>query len=214
SMPESYRVDRYVSGGEGDPAALIGGMYFWTWNTEEVLDMVKWMHDFNVREAAAKSGRHVRFAGFDMQDPRYAQRIVRRFVEKHDPEFLGELDARWTKVSSARRSNADAFGCASALLPIETVRGKKIRFEGFIRSEGVSDGWAGLWARVNGGGRTLFFDNMQNRGATGTKPWRRYSIEFAVAENATAVQVGTVFDGPGKAWFDCLRVFVDGTALG
>ncbi len=43
NMPESYRVNDYVLGGEGDPQELIGGMYFWTWNTEEVLEMVRWM---------------------------------------------------------------------------------------------------------------------------------------------------------------------------
>jgi erythromycin esterase-like protein len=210
NMPESYRVDRYVSGGEGDPAALIGGMYFWTWNTEEVLDMVKWMRAFNEREAAAKSGRHVRFTGFDMQMADYSRTIVRRFVEKHDPEFLPELDARWKKVAAAQRTNRSTFGCASVLLPIERLRGKKVRFEGFIRTEGVAVGWAGLWARVNAGGAIRFFDNMAERGATDTTPWRRYAVEFTVAADATAVQVGTVFSGAGRAWFDCLQVAVDG----
>ena len=214
SMPESYRVDRYVSGGTGDPAALVGGMYFWTWNTEEVLDMVKWMRAFNEREAAAKSGKHVRFAGFDMQMPDYAQKIVRRFVERHDAEFLSELDARWAKVSAAKPSNDAAFGCASVVLPNDKVRGKHVHFEGFIRSEDVADGWAGLWARVNVGRKMPFFDNMSDRGPKGTRPWKRYSIDFDVPSDATGVQVGTVFDGSGRAWFDCLQLTIDGVVCG
>src|SRR5579864_1444658 len=47
NMPEAYRLNDYVLTGKGDPAALIKGMYFWTWNTEEVLDMVRWMRAFN-----------------------------------------------------------------------------------------------------------------------------------------------------------------------
>src|ERR1043165_4376892 len=47
NMPEAYRLNDYVLNGTGDPAALLRGMYFWTWNTEEVLDMIQWMRDFN-----------------------------------------------------------------------------------------------------------------------------------------------------------------------
>src|SRR5687768_990521 len=53
NMPESYRINGYVLGGEGDPDKLIAGMYFWTWNTREVKSMVEWMRTFN----ASKKGR-------------------------------------------------------------------------------------------------------------------------------------------------------------
>ena len=52
--PESYAVDEYVA---GDPKSLIGGMYFWTWNTEAVLDMVEWMRVFNESNRAADDPR-------------------------------------------------------------------------------------------------------------------------------------------------------------
>ena len=64
NMPEAYRLNDYVLNGNGDPATLIKGMYFWTWSTEEVLDMVLWMREFN------KSGKgRIQFTGFDMQTP-------------------------------------------------------------------------------------------------------------------------------------------------
>ncbi len=47
NMPEAYRVNDYVLHGTGDPKALLKGMYFWTWNTEEVLAMIEWMRQFN-----------------------------------------------------------------------------------------------------------------------------------------------------------------------
>jgi erythromycin esterase len=47
NMPEAYRLNEYVLDGKGDPKELISGMYFWTWNTEEVLAMVEWMRRFN-----------------------------------------------------------------------------------------------------------------------------------------------------------------------
>src|SRR5215470_11780077 len=61
NMPEAYRLNDYVLTGRGDPAALLRGMYFWTWDTEEVLDMIRWMRDFN----ASGKGR-LEFTGFDM----------------------------------------------------------------------------------------------------------------------------------------------------
>jgi erythromycin esterase len=61
NMPESYKLNNYTIRGEGDPKKLIAGMYFWTWNTEEVLNMVEWMHKFN------QPKQRIEFTGFDMQ---------------------------------------------------------------------------------------------------------------------------------------------------
>src|SRR5258708_31318593 len=43
NWPESLAVNDYVLNGKGDPAQVLAGLYFWTWNTEEVLDMIQWM---------------------------------------------------------------------------------------------------------------------------------------------------------------------------
>src|SRR5205807_2884037 len=86
NMPEAYRLNDYVLNGNGDPAKLIKGMYFWTWDTQEVLDMALWMREFN------RSGKgRVEFTGFDMQTPTVANEIVRDFVEKADPEYADTL---------------------------------------------------------------------------------------------------------------------------
>src|SRR6266403_4247214 len=47
NMPEEYRLNDYVLNGNGDPAKLIKGMDFWTWDTQEVLDMGRWMREAN-----------------------------------------------------------------------------------------------------------------------------------------------------------------------
>lgn len=61
NMPESYRLNEYIIERKGDPVDLIKGMYFWTWRTQEVLDMVEWMKKFN------ETGKKISFTGFDMQ---------------------------------------------------------------------------------------------------------------------------------------------------
>ena len=34
SWPEANRINHYLQTGEGDPARLLAGLYFWTWNTQ------------------------------------------------------------------------------------------------------------------------------------------------------------------------------------
>jgi erythromycin esterase len=65
TFPEALDVDRYVRTGQGDPSTLIRGMYFWTWNTDEVLDLVRWMRNYNV----ARGAPVLRFVGVDIQFP-------------------------------------------------------------------------------------------------------------------------------------------------
>ena len=74
NMPEARQVNRYVLTGEGDPKKALAGMYFWTWNTQEVLDMIEWMRAFN-----ASGQRRIAIWGLDMQTPDVAMDSVRRF---------------------------------------------------------------------------------------------------------------------------------------
>jgi erythromycin esterase len=66
---EATRINRYIHTGEGDPAALLSNLYFWTWNTREVLDMIQWMRAYNQSVPAAD---RVSFYGFDVQFSRVA----------------------------------------------------------------------------------------------------------------------------------------------
>ena len=98
STPEAFRLNDYVLHGKGDPKELIRGMYFWTWNTEEVLDMVLWMRAFN------ESGKgRIEFLGFDMQEPKVAAANVRSFVEKSDPGFTQSLTSAYAKLDFYRQ---------------------------------------------------------------------------------------------------------------
>ena len=88
SWPESRRIDRYVRTGEGDPEVLLSGLYFWTWNTESVLEMIEWMRDHT------DAGGDVGFHGFDMQFPGMALHNVREYVGDVDPESLEDISAQ------------------------------------------------------------------------------------------------------------------------
>ena len=79
TWPESRRLDRYVRTGEGDPVKLLSGLYFWTWNTESVLEMIEWMRAHN------EAGGDIGFHGFDMQHPGMALHNVREYIREVDP---------------------------------------------------------------------------------------------------------------------------------
>jgi erythromycin esterase len=90
SFPDALAVNQYVLTGEGDPAAALAGLGFWTWNTEEVLDMIRWMRAWN---ADPQHVRKVRFYGFDMQSPFGAIRLIRKYAKAHsDDATLSLLD--------------------------------------------------------------------------------------------------------------------------
>src|SRR6185295_13105712 len=56
----------------------------------------------------------------------------------------------------------------------------------------------------------LAFDNMEDRGATGTSGWKRYAIKLTVDPNAKDIKFGLLMPGRGTAWFDDLAIEVDG----
>jgi len=99
NMPEARRVNEYVLTGRGDPRAALAGLYFWTWNTEEVLALIEWMRAWN----ASGRGR-VEFWGFDMQNPTVAADSVRAFVARADAPFLPALDSAYAVGRAAYES--------------------------------------------------------------------------------------------------------------
>src|SRR6185369_8688775 len=68
-------------------------MYFWTWDTREVLDLIEWMRAYN----ASGAGR-MEFWGFDLQTPDVAVDSVRAFVTRVEPAFLPALDSAYQGV--------------------------------------------------------------------------------------------------------------------
>ncbi|MGO9126637.1 MAG: erythromycin esterase family protein [Terriglobales bacterium] len=94
NMPEAYRLNDFVLRGEGDPKQLLKGMYFWTWDTDEFLNMVLWMRDYN-RQGKGR----IEFTGFDMQNPKLAMKTVQSFVASNDKSYETTLDPVYDEVT-------------------------------------------------------------------------------------------------------------------
>src|SRR5215471_1948211 len=160
NMPEAYRVNDYVLTGHGDPGALLDGMYFWTWNTHEVLDMIEWMRAFN----ASGKGR-IQFTGFDMQTPDTAAAIARRVLAKVDTVAADSVDACLAQLRRAQQSAGTTFATATGTLPVADLAGHHVRYSGWICTRDVPAGaFAGLWMRSDSATRhATAFDNMHDQ---------------------------------------------------
>lgn len=97
--PESRAVNDYVLHGTGDPAAALAEMYFWTCNTEEVVDLVEWMWHYN---AAPHHEQTLTFAGIDTQFTAGATAELLRYLERVDPAYAADVGPRLTALSEVQ----------------------------------------------------------------------------------------------------------------
>ncbi len=93
---EANRINDYVHTGQGDPEVLLSGLYFYSWNTEEVLEMIRWMREHN-----QNPGDHptVSFLGFDMQFPGMAIHNVYVFLQAVDASAVSFVSERYDCMS-------------------------------------------------------------------------------------------------------------------
>ena len=115
-----------------------------------------------------------------------------------------------TETSATTRSSGPSFGVATATFPVKAAAGKTVKFSGYIKTEGITSGFAGLWWRADVGKGVGAFDNMSSRGAKGTSDWTRYEIQLAIPADATNINFGVLHSGNGTAWFDSLAVEIGG----
>lgn len=92
ALPEADAVNDYVLHGTGNPAQALAGMYFWTWNTQEVLDMIEWMRAYNLRRGSRPP---VQFRGFDVQYSRGAIDRINAYLDRVDPAAKTQLATLW-----------------------------------------------------------------------------------------------------------------------
>jgi len=120
-MAGAYKVNDYLLNGTGDPKELLKGMNYWMWNTQEVLDMILWMRQFNL------SGKGpVQFTGFDMQSATAATQTVHAFVTRADPAYLGTLDGVYSQVADVSYMSSQAGQASRDYVEFVTTRTRGI----------------------------------------------------------------------------------------
>lgn len=107
-----------------------------------------------------------------------------------------------------------AFGSTFYIIPSDYV-GKRIVLRGYLKTKDVSsDGFAGLWMRLDGNSASIAFDNMQKQNINGTNDWKEYTIDLPLSDNVQSIYVGVLLAAKnGKIWADNLRLTIDGVAI-
>ena len=82
------RVNRYVLLGEGDARTVMRGL-FAVWNTQEMLELVKWVRAYN----EAHPSDPVAFMGMDVQNPQLALEQLQRTLSENDAELANLTDS-------------------------------------------------------------------------------------------------------------------------
>ncbi|MFJ3953066.1 erythromycin esterase family protein [Streptomyces libani] len=88
SASAARALDAYVRHGTGDPARLITRLGFWTWRTEEMLDLVEWLRAHN---RGLPEGRQVRFVGIDPQRCTDSLEAVAAFLRQVAPDRVQDV---------------------------------------------------------------------------------------------------------------------------
>jgi C-terminal processing protease CtpA/Prc len=87
--------------------------------------------------------------------------------------------------------------------------GKHVMIKGYMKTENVTNGYAGLWARVDGDDGTLVINNMKPENIHGTTDWKEYTIYVYLTEESKSIYFGGLLIGEGKMWIDDLNIYID-----
>src|SRR5262249_5029871 len=89
-------VNDYVLDGKGNAFDVVGGMGFWTWDTEEVVTLVEWVRGWNLANE-----RKVKFYGFDMQASPASGMHLLSYLEQVAPHLAAACEQNIAPLASA-----------------------------------------------------------------------------------------------------------------
>lgn len=110
------------------------------------------------------------------------------------------------RLRDAGTGAGTGVGVATSIVSAKDVAGKTLVFSGYVKTEGVTRGWAGLWWRVDG---AVMVAPDSSAAASG---WKRVELTIPVAADARSISFGALYTGDGTAWFDGLSIQLNGTA--
>jgi len=110
------------------------------------------------------------------------------------------------KISS---SGGNELGSSGLTFRIPNqFKGEEMELSGWIKTENVTGGFAGLMIRVD---PSIAFDNMEEQAVSGTREWKHYRVKVKLKPESTeAIYIGIMLIGKGTAWFDDLHIKIDG----
>lgn len=124
-------VNDYIVNGNGNPEDAVKSMGFWTWSTEEVVDMVNWMRKYN---ESVEDKDKIRFYGFDFQKYNTNKNLLKDYLNKSDKELADkyenllndDIDSDYIKNTDNQKREAIFSGLKKLQDEMEQNKGKLI----------------------------------------------------------------------------------------
>ena len=134
-------------------------------------------------------------------------------IEKHS----GNLSLKM-KIDIRNRKKSGYFVSGLSIDP-KTV--KTVEFRGWIKTQDLKKGYAGLTFYVDGEAiekkkkkkKTFYFAptiSSDKTRMTGNNDWTQVSIKMDISEKAASISFGGRFTGEGTVWFDNLELYING----
>jgi erythromycin esterase len=182
---EYKALDAYVVHGVGDPAAALNLPFYWFWDTEEILDLVRWARAQN----AAGLTPPIRVAGIDPTTPRSAAAEVIAYLRRVDPPAASAAEEAYhclrdgytgadrcrisvASVRTAMLARTDSYVLASSHEELEEMlhaarvveQGERVLAEGYdVRDEPMAENVLRLASRH---GRVIVLGHNEHWGRT------------------------------------------------
>ena len=119
-------------------------------------------------------------------------------------------NGKYSVIIEYNKKDTATFKAMGFTLPT-IYDGKQITLSGYVKTENVTDGYAGLWMRIDPG---IDFDNMKKNGIKGTTDWTKYEIKLPMNPAMTKkIVVGGLLVGKGKMWLDNFHITIDGIEI-
>lgn len=88
SYPAESGINKWISGGEGDITTIAKNFSLRPWHTQEVVDLLEWMRNYNLDKSEEEQ---IRFYGMDIQDVSNINLEIRDFVKTYNVPVSEEL---------------------------------------------------------------------------------------------------------------------------
>jgi erythromycin esterase-like protein len=209
------KLNQYVVDGLGDPYDLVVKLNDWgqEWGkrVREQVELLLWAREFN-------RGRRdpVHFLGFDAKRLDRAMSAVVSCVLPNGGTLATEIERRYAQYRDLDEGNiARRPANVSVEIPFPEGDSELVKLSGWIRTDQIERGWAGLLLRIEGEDKHALSTDMLDHGApSSSTPWTRFEIEARAPEETVRLVAGGFSVGTGTACFDEVELSVNGEAIG
>lgn len=152
---------------------------------------------------------------FNLDFEQSANTLPAGWTEYGHPEYIITSDSSTVQhgnISVSIENMTDMKGFKTLTYPIfDVYQGKEITLSGYIKTENVTEGYAGLYLKMD---HDICMETMSDQGVTGTTNWTKYEITTKMDPYRTQLTViGGILIGKGKVWFDNFSIAIDGKKI-